>query len=88
ISFIIFIGIVDRLPTAIIGECQQLISGTRHPFVELIVVAIIFAMTAFIVLMTQATRRIPIQTPKKVVGTKMYQGQNTVLPLRLSMAGG
>ena len=87
ISFIIFIGIVDRLPSAIIGECQQLISGTRHPFVELIVVAIIFAMTAFIVLMTQATRRIPIQTPKKVVGTKMYQGQNTVLPLRLSMAG-
>jgi preprotein translocase subunit SecY len=44
-------------------------------------------MTAFIVLMTQAMRRIPIQTPKKVVGTKMYAGQSTVLPLRLSMAG-
>jgi preprotein translocase subunit SecY len=37
--------------------------------------------------MTQATRRIPIQTPKKVVGTKMYAGQNTVLPLRINMAG-
>jgi preprotein translocase subunit SecY len=37
--------------------------------------------------MYQATRRIPIQTPKKVVGTKMYAGQNTVLPLRLNMAG-
>ena len=87
ISFIIFIGIVDRMPTAIIGEVQQLIAGTRHPFLEIFVLAIIFGMTAFIVLMTQATRRIPIQTPKKVVGTKMYAGQNTVLPLRLSMAG-
>jgi preprotein translocase subunit SecY len=87
ISFIIFIGIVDRLPRAVIGEIQQLIAGTRNIFVELIVLAIIFAMTAFIVVMTQATRRIPIQTPKKVVGTKMYAGQNTVLPLRVIMAG-
>ena len=44
-------------------------------------------MTAFIVMMTQAMRRIPIQTPKKVVGNKMYAGQNTVLPLKLNMAG-
>jgi preprotein translocase subunit SecY len=87
ISFIIFIGIIDRLPNAVIGEFQQLMAGTRHPFVELIVLIIIFVMTGFIVLMTQATRRIPIQTPKKVVGTKMYAGQNTVLPLRVSMAG-
>ena len=87
ISFIIFIGIVDRLPRAVIGEVQQVIAGTRNLFVELIVLAIIFAMTAFIVMMTQATRRIPIQTPKKVVGTKMYAGQNTVLPLRVNMAG-
>ena len=87
ISFIIFIGIVDRLPNAVIGEVQQLMAGTRHPFVEIIVLAIVFCMTGFIVLMTQATRRIPIQTPKKVVGTKMYAGQNTVLPLRINMAG-
>ncbi len=87
ISLIIFVGIVARLPDAIIGEIQQIIAGTRHPFVELMVVLIILAMTAFIVMMTQATRRIPIQTPKKVVGNKMYAGQNTVLPLRLNMAG-
>jgi preprotein translocase subunit SecY len=87
ISFIIFIGIVERLIPAAIGEVQQLIAGTRNLFVEIMVLAIIFAMTAFVVLMTQATRRIPIQTPKKVVGTKMYAGQNTVLPLRINMAG-
>jgi preprotein translocase subunit SecY len=87
ISLIICIGIVARLPDAIFGEAQQLIAGTRHPFIELILLAVVVSMTAFIVLMTQATRRIPIQTPKKVVGTKMYAGQNTVLPLRLNMAG-
>jgi len=86
-SFIIFIGIVESFPTAIISEAQQVIGGTRHIFVELIILAIIFAMTAFVVLMYQAQRRIPIQTPKKVVGAKMYAGQNTVLPLRLIAAG-
>ncbi len=87
ISLIIFIGIVARLPAAIIGEIQQVIAGTRNIIVELAVVTVVVAMTGFIVLMTQAMRRIPIQTPKKVVGTKMYAGQNTVLPLRLNMAG-
>lgn len=86
-SLIITIGIVAQMPDYVVAEFQQLQSGTRHIFVELIVIAIIIALTAFIVLMYQATRRIPIQTPKKVVGTKMYAGQNTVLPLRLNMAG-
>lgn len=87
ISLIIFVGIVARLPDAVVGEIQQMIAGTRHIFVEVLVLSIVVAMTAFIVLMYQATRRIPIQTPKKVVGMKMYAGQNTVLPLRLNMAG-
>jgi preprotein translocase subunit SecY len=87
ISLIIFIGIVASLPQVVIQEAQQIIAGTRHPFLEVMLLALIVAMTAFIVMMTQATRRIPIQTPKKVVGAKMYAGQNTVLPLRLNMAG-
>jgi preprotein translocase subunit SecY len=87
ISLIIFIGIVARLPDAILAEIQQLQAGSRSVFVELALIIVVVSMTAFIVLMTQAMRRIPIQTPKKVVGTKMYAGQNTVLPLRLNMAG-
>jgi preprotein translocase subunit SecY len=87
ISLIIFIGIVARLPDAVIAEVQQLIAGSRNVFVEVLLLVVVVAMTGFIVLMTQAMRRIPIQTPKKVVGIKMYAGQNTVLPLRLNMAG-
>jgi preprotein translocase subunit SecY len=87
ISLIIFIGIVARLPDAIIGEIQQYIAGTRTIFIEVVLLSVVVGMTGFIVLMNQAMRRIPIQTPKKVVGTKMYAGQSTVLPLRLLMAG-
>ncbi len=87
ISLIIFIGIIARLPDSVIAEYQQVAAGTRHLFMEILVLAVIIAMTAFIVMITQAMRRIPIQTPKKVVGTKMYAGQNTVLPLRVNMAG-
>jgi preprotein translocase subunit SecY len=87
ISLIIFIGIIAQLPNAVIGEVQQLIAGTRNIFMEVLILGVVIGMTAFIVMMTQAMRRIPIQTPKKVVGTKMYAGQNTVLPLRLNMAG-
>ncbi|MBN2189264.1 MAG: preprotein translocase subunit SecY, partial [Chitinispirillaceae bacterium] len=87
ISLIIFIGIIARLPDAIFGEIQQYIAGTRTIFIEAVLLGVVVSMTGFIVLMNQAMRRIPIQTPKKVVGTKMYAGQNTVLPLRLLMAG-
>lgn len=87
ISIIIMIGIVARLPEAVVAEIQQVMAGTRHIFMEILILSIIIGMTAFIVMMTQAMRRIPIQTPKKVIGTKMYAGQNTVLPLRLNMAG-
>ena len=87
ISLIIFIGIVARLPDAIIAEFQQLFAGTRGLFVDVLLLTVVVGMTGFIVLMNQAMRRIPIQTPKKVVGTKMYAGQSTVLPLRLLMAG-
>ncbi|MBD3419569.1 MAG: preprotein translocase subunit SecY [Chitinivibrionales bacterium] len=87
ISLIIFIGIVARIPDALLGEIQLVTSGVHHPLMSLGMLAIVLAMTAIIIVGYQATRRIPIQTPKKVVGTKMYQGQNTVLPLRLLMAG-
>lgn len=87
ISLIIFLGCVAGLPDVIYTEIQQLLAGTRTLFIEVVLLTVVISMTGFIVLMNQAMRRIPIQTPKKVVGTKMYAGQNTVLPLRLLMAG-
>lgn len=87
ISLIIFIGIVAQLPAGVVVQVRQIMADTSHIVIAALILAIVLAMTVFIVIMTQAMRRIPIQTPKKVVGTKMYAGQNTVLPLRLNMAG-
>ncbi len=87
ISLLIFIGIIARLPNGIAAEFQQWQSGAHHLFVELLIIGVILAMTAFIVMMQISARRIPIQTPKRVVGNKMYAGQNTVIPLKLNMAG-
>jgi len=87
ISLIIFIGIVAEIPMSIWGQVQQIMADQGHIPTALFILAIVLVATIAVVIMTQAQRRIPIQTPKKVVGTKMYQGQNTVLPLRLNMAG-
>jgi len=87
ISLLIFIGIVARIPQQILSEAQLIMADRMHIAKSLAIVVVIVAATVAVVIMTQAMRRIPIQTPKKVVGAKMYAGQNTVLPLRLNMAG-
>lgn len=88
ISLLILVGIIARMPDAIIGILKDVfVAETQHPFQAMFVGLVVLAITAFIVFMYQATRRIPIQTPKKSVGGKTTSGQNTVLPLRLNMAG-
>lgn len=86
-SVLILVGIVADIPSAVAGEIQQIAAGTRHMFVEIIILALILALTVAIIAMYQAVRRIPIQTPKKMINGKMYSGQDTSLPLKLNMAG-
>ena len=85
ISMIIMIGIVSRLPGAIIGEFQSRGSGGILLFV-LELVALYFVVMGAVVL-TQAVRRIPIQYAKQVIGNKVVGGQRQYLPLKLNAAG-
>jgi len=85
ISMIIMIGIVSRLPGAIIGEQQSRGSGGILIFV-LELVALYFVVMGAVVL-TQAIRRIPIQYAKQVIGNKVVGGQRQYLPLKLNAAG-
>lgn len=87
ISLIIFIGIIAGLPAAITAEIQAFSAGTRSLFAILLILAIVFGMVAFIVLVSQGIRKIPIQTPKRVIGRKVYGGQTSHLPLRVNTAG-
>ena len=86
-SLIIFIGIIARLPAAFIDEYQQISSGNREILTEVALFAIMVGCVAAVVLLTQGTRKIPVQYAKRVVGRKVYGGQSTHIPLRINTAG-
>lgn len=87
ISLIIFIGIIARFPDALIDEYQQVSAGYREILTELFLLALMVVTVAVVVLLTQGTRKIPVQYAKRVVGRKVYGGQSTHLPLRVNTAG-
>jgi len=87
ISLIIMVGIVSTLPFVIGNEARAVISGERLFLSELILMGIMFIVICFVVLLTQGTRKIPVQYAKRVVGRKVYGGQNTHIPLRVNTAG-
>lgn len=97
-SMIIFIGIVSRMPSII----QTLIAGfsetlnaetgvmespTMNWWKLIIFLGISLLIIVFVVYITNAERRIPVQYAKKVVGRKQYGGQSTHLPMKVNMSG-
>jgi preprotein translocase subunit SecY len=86
-SLIIFIGIVARFPIETINTFQSVRNQTLNPFVLAVMVIGMVLITAFVVLVTQAQRKIPVQYAKRIVGRKMYGGQSTHIPLRVNTAG-
>jgi preprotein translocase subunit SecY len=87
ISLIIFIGIIARFPNALLDEFQLVSSQARGLIVELIILGLMVCIVAGIVMITQATRRIPVQYAKRVVGRKVYGGVTQYIPMRVNTAG-
>jgi preprotein translocase subunit SecY len=87
ISLIIFIGIINQLPYAMLDEYRLLSTGQRSLVVEIVVIAFMVAVVAGVVLVTQGTRRIPVQYAKRVVGRKVFGGVTQYIPLRVNTAG-
>ena len=87
ISLIIMIGIVSRVPNVIVSEITLISEGVRGILSEVILIGIMFAVIAFVVLLTQGTRKIPVSYAKRVVGRKVYGGQSTHIPLKVNTAG-
>ncbi|MBI3786673.1 MAG: preprotein translocase subunit SecY [Ignavibacteriales bacterium] len=86
ISLIIFIGIIARFPNSILDEVQ-LIQGGRSLIVEIVIFILMGFIVAGVVLVTQGTRRIPVQYAKRVIGRKVYGGVTQYIPLRVNTAG-
>ncbi len=87
ISLIIFIGIIAQFPFALLDEFRLIQAGQRSLIVEIIIFAFMFLIIAGVVLVTQGTRRIPVQYAKRVVGRKVYGGVTQYIPLRVNTAG-
>ncbi len=87
ISLIIFIGIIARFPHALLDEYQLVSSQAKSLIVELIILGLMVVIVAGIVMVTQATRRIPVQYAKRVVGRKIYGGVTQYIPMRVNTAG-
>jgi preprotein translocase subunit SecY len=88
ISIILFAGIVSRFPTLIRQLFQYMSTGRTVYYVLVPVVCVVFIlMIAYICLLDNAERRLPIQYAKRVVGRKMYGGQSTHMPIKLNMSG-
>ena len=91
ISIIIFIGIISRLPSAVVSLWNLTVTAVGFSTVgfvtSLAVIIGALVLVAGVVFVQQAERRVPVQYAKKVVGRKMYGGQNTHIPLKLAMAG-
>jgi preprotein translocase subunit SecY len=87
ISLIIFAGIVVRLPSAIFGLFESIRTGNLSILSLIMVLVFMAGIVALIVFVERAQRRIPVQYAKRVVGRRVYGGQNTYLPLRVNTGG-
>jgi preprotein translocase subunit SecY len=87
ISLIIFAGIVGRLPRAVSMEWEMFSEGIQPLAIEVFIIALVVAIIGFIVFVEQAIRRIPLQSPRRVVGRKVMGGQASYLPFKVDTAG-
>jgi preprotein translocase subunit SecY len=87
ISIIIFAGIVSGLPSAIAGTLEQVRQGQIQFFALILIVAVVVGVTAFVVFMERAQRRITVNYPQRQQGKRVYAAQSSHLPLKINMAG-
>lgn len=83
ISILIMIGIIAVLPTNLMNEWNT----TGNAIIFIVEIAGLILVIASCVLLTQGTRKIPVQYAKRVVGRKVYGGTTQYLPLRVNAAG-
>lgn len=85
ISMLIMIGIISRFPGALIAEGLE--KGTSGMLLLLIEAAVLFFVVVGVIALTEATRRIPVQYAKQVVGGKVYGGQRQYIPIKVNASG-
>lgn len=87
VSFIILVGIIARLPHALVGEFTSRLSSHAGGLVMFLAeILILLLIICGAILLVQGTRRIPVQYAKRVVGNKQYGGARQYIPLKVNAA--
>jgi len=87
ISLIIFAGIVSRLPAGIMTIYEYVATGSVSIIAVILFVIAALLMIAAVVAVQEGQRRITVQYSKRVIGRKVYGGQNTHIPMKINQAG-
>ena len=87
ISIILFANFISRLPSVVSTMVTNVAGGGLSWVAALGMILGMLLLIVFIVFITDSERRIPVQYAKRVVGRKMYGGQNTHLPIKVNMSG-
>ena len=88
ISLIIMVGIIARLPYALIAEVGEKASSATGGLLLLVVeLIILFFVFVAAIALVQATRRVPVQYAKRIVGNKQYGGARQYIPMKINAAG-
>lgn len=85
ISMLIMVGIISRFPGALIAEGLE--KGSSGMLLLIIEALVLFFVVVGVIALTEATRRIPVQYAKQVVGGKVYGGQRQYIPIKVNASG-
>ena len=87
ISLIIFVSIVARMPQALLRVFQLIGADELSVFTAGILAVLMVGLVAGVIMVTTGQRRVPVQYPRQVRGSKSYGGSRSYLPLRVNQAG-
>lgn len=88
ISLIIMVGIIARLPLALVAEAGQRWSQTNGgPLMFIIEIVILFLIFIATIALVQGQRKVPVQYAKRIIGNKQYGGVRQYIPLKINAAG-
>ena len=87
ISILIFSGIVSSIPSALNSVFEQVREGQMQPLVLLIILGVVCGVTAFVVFVERAQRKLRVNYAQRTQGRKVFAAQTSHLPLKINMAG-
>lgn len=86
-SVIIFVGIISRIPSDVIGTIKDVQGGKLAIWAAIFIVVVMLITITAVTFINEAVRKIPVQYAKRVVGRKMYGGQSSHIPMKVNQSG-